>query len=54
MFGFTPILMLFILSSNLYVFLCISNSNDDAGTFGAVFIVFGLVGAGCVGKLELY
>ncbi len=26
-------------------------SNDDAGTFGAVFIVFGLVGAGCIGTL---
>jgi hypothetical protein len=25
------------------------HSNDEAGTFGAVFIVFGLVGAGCVG-----
>jgi hypothetical protein len=29
---------------------CDLRSNDDAGTFGAVFIVFGLVGAGCVGK----
>jgi len=26
-------------------------SNDDAGTFGAVFIVFGLVGAGSIGSL---
>jgi hypothetical protein len=25
-------------------------SNDDAGTFGAVFIVFGLVGAGIMGE----
>jgi FLVCR family MFS transporter 7 len=26
-------------------------SNDDAGTFGAVFILFGLIGAGIVGKV---
>jgi hypothetical protein len=26
------------------------HSNDTAGTLGAVFIVFGLVGAGCVGE----
>lgn len=25
-------------------------SNDDAGTFGAVFIVAGLIGAGIIGK----
>ncbi len=27
-------------------------SNDDAGTFGAVFIVFGLVGAGSIGVFD--
>ncbi len=27
-----------------------SRSNDDAGTFGAVFIVFGLIGAGSIGE----
>jgi hypothetical protein len=30
--------------------LLLPHSNDTAGTLGAVFIVFGLVGAGCVGE----
>ena len=40
---------------SFYMYICrVLTSNDDAGTFGAVFIVFGLVGAGVIGTCSMY
>ena len=39
---------------SFYMYICrVLSSNDDAGTFGAVFIVFGLVGAGVIGTCSI-